>query len=294
MRAREVFTALEVVFRGVRLQLSVVGLVTSTLATLSGSHLLAEVAAKLALTLVAVAAAGGALLGSNRRRYILATLALPILTLLYYSTALPKVVLTDLVLLPIMSLILCTSLAYSSSPPGRFRLLLLNLFSACYAITSVKVLDLGLEPTYRVLWQISLSLALVAIGLAGHRALQGYVEQALNHLENRVRFQETSATILRKCASSWSLTTDIERLPNLKITIDIDIESLSSLKNFLDSATRAIGRLEKTLSESIRKASLVVETVQNYVENSLTYSLTLLGFLSVVALIVYAIITTLR
>jgi hypothetical protein len=96
----------------------------------------------------------------------------------------------------------------------------------------------------------------------------------------------------------------------------VELEHLPGLEGFLASVTRVIDKLasvpievvytalvklmslvasfEEALARSVRRASLVVEIAQNYIERSLTYSLLLIGLLTTIALIAYAVITTLR
>jgi len=318
--------ALETVFQGVRLHISVAALVTSTLATLSASHLLAEAAAKLALTAVATSAAEGALVGSNRRVYPISILALPLLTLLYYSVALPRLVPLDLVLLPAMSPALGLCLAPGSYLPRRPLIPLLSLFSACYAITSAKVLDPGFEPVLRVLWHAALSLVLVAIGLAGSRALRRHVDRVVICLESLLSYLRVSTARLPRPHRTAGLLAEIlwEPHPQLGVgrggsgswSLVVELEHLPGLEGFLASVTRVTDKLasvpievvytalvklmslvasfEEALARSVRRASLVVEIAQNYIERSLTYSLLLIGLLTTIALIAYAVITTLR
>jgi len=317
VRARMPLRVLEVAFLGVRLQLSIASLATSTLSTLSSSYTLAEVAAKLALTLVAVTATEVALLGYNRGRYPLIVLALPLLTLVYYySVAIPGAVLADLILLPVLSLALGLCLAPSSYLPKGPLLPLLSLFSAYYAITPTKVLGLGFDPAYRVLWHVVLSLALMAIGFAGSRALRRYSEHALSYLSYlRIPLscpETLKALLFRKSASAIKVAKRLTSIPKPAeslVSVRSLTRELTSVSEFTERLTSApaelmyvalakivsfVAELEKTLAESVRRASLAVVAVEDYMERSLTYSLLLIGFLSTVALITYAIITALR
>lgn len=284
---------LEIISHHTQLYLVSMSLITSFSAIISSSHILSEVALKLMLMLITVVALRNALLGVNHWRYLLIILTMPLFTIFSHYVVSPGIGITDVVTLIIMSTLLGLYLPIEKQSTSTLLYGTLTQFSACFTISSAKTLALELKGAYGIILSIIISLMMLVIGLTTPNVLEKPLKNVLILLESSIPINKLSVPrshllkLDRLSDSKRSLALRIlTRTTNKLATQPVIATYRACLWIIFKSAY-----LEENIIRVVMKVSRAMEIAERRVEISLTYSLLLIGLLTTLALIVYAILT---
>ncbi len=282
---------LEIISYLTQLYLVSASLITSLSALMSSSHILSETALKLMLILITMVAVRNALLEINRWRYLLIILTLPLLTILTYHIVSSGIGVTDVVTLIIVSTLLGLYLPIEKQSTSTLLYSMLTQFSAYFTISSAKTLALELKGAYGITLSTIISLTMLVIGLTTPNVLEKPLKNALTFLESNII----------KLSKLRSYLPRLDRLRNPKryLALGITPRTIDKLATLpviaiyeacLWVISKSV-RLEENIVRVVMKILRVIEIAGRRVEISLTYSLLLIGLLTTLALIAYAIFT---
>jgi len=285
---------LEIISHHTQLYLVSMSLITSFSALISSSHILSEVALKFMLMLITVVALRNALLGVNHWRYLLIILTMPLFTIFSHYVVSPGIEITDVVTLIIMSTLLGLYLPIENQSTNTLLYGILTQFSACFTISSAKTLALELRGAYGIILSVIISLMMLVIGLTTPNVLE-------KPLKNVLILLESSIPSINKLSVPRSHLLKLDRLRDSKRSLALRILPRTTNKLATQSVIATYraclwiisksAYLEENIIRVVMKVSRAIEIAERRVEISLTYSLLLIGLLTTLALIVYAILT---
>ncbi len=286
---------LEIIGHHTQLYLVSMSLITSLSALISSSHILSEVALKLMLMLITVVAVRNALLGVNRWRYLLIILTMPLFTVFSHYVVSPGIGVTDIVTLIIMSTLLGLYLPIENQSTRTLSYGTLTQFSACFTISSAKTLALELKGAYGIIISIIISLMMLVIGLTTPNALEKPLKNVLILLESSIpsinKLSVFGSHLLKLDRLRDSKGSLALRIPPPRITSKLVTQPVIATYGTCLWLISKSARLEESIIRVVMKVSRAIEIAERRVEISLTYSLLLIGLLTTLALIVYAILT---
>jgi len=168
---------------------------------------------------------------------------------------------------------------------------MLTQFSAYFTISSAKTLALELKGAYGIALSTIISLTMLVIGLTTPNVLEKPLKNALTFLESN---------IIKLCKlRSYLPRLDQLRNPKRYLALGIIPKTIDKLATLpviaiyeacLWVISKSV-RLEENIVRVVMKILRAIEIAGRRVEISLTYSLLLIGLLTTLALIAYAIFT---